>query len=70
MCETLFFKRSLRQLSEALGCEPTLERLLNARQRLGYEQMAQTLFDAGGFAALLLEDGFMPDRIMPTAWHN
>ncbi|MCS6847290.1 MAG: amidohydrolase family protein, partial [Anaerolineae bacterium] len=68
--ETLFFKRSLRQLAEVLQCEPTLEGLLGARERLGYEQTAQTLFDAGGFAALLLDDGFMPDRIMPTAWHN
>ncbi|MCS7056361.1 MAG: amidohydrolase family protein [Thermoflexales bacterium] len=68
--ETLFFKRSLRQLAEVLGCAPTLEGLLDARARLGYEQTAQVLFDAGGFAALLLDDGFMPDRIMPTAWHN
>ncbi|PJF46639.1 MAG: amidohydrolase [Chloroflexi bacterium] len=68
--ETLFFKRSLRQLAEALDCAPTLEGLLDAREQLGYEQIAQTLFDAGGFAALLLDDGFMPDRIMPTAWHN
>lgn len=68
--ETLFFKRSLRQLAEVLGCEPTLEGLLDARRRLGYEPTAQALFDAGGFAALLLDDGFMPERTMPTAWHN
>lgn len=68
--ETLFFKRSLRQLAEVLGCEPTLEGLLDTRRRLGYEPTAQALFDAGGFAALLLDDGFMPERIMPTAWHN
>lgn len=68
--ETMFFKRSLRQLAEVLQCDPTLEGVLDARARLGYEQTAQTLFDAGGFAALLLDDGFMPDRIMPTAWHN
>ncbi|MCS7060213.1 MAG: amidohydrolase family protein [Anaerolineae bacterium] len=68
--ETLFFKRSLRQLAEVLSCSPTLEGLLDVRARLGYDQTAQVLFDAGGFAALLLDDGFMPDRIMPAAWHN
>ncbi|MCS7325122.1 MAG: amidohydrolase family protein [Anaerolineae bacterium] len=68
--QTLFFKRSLRQLAEVLNCEPTLEGLLEARARLGYEGIAWTLFEAGRFAALLLDDGFMPERIMATAWHN
>ncbi|MCL6509217.1 MAG: amidohydrolase family protein [Anaerolineae bacterium] len=68
--QTLFFKRSLRQLAELLGCAPTLDGLLAARERLGYEGIAQTLFDAGNFAALILDDGFMPERIMPVAWHN
>jgi len=68
--QTLFFKRSLRQLAEVLNCEPTLEGLLDAREQLGYEGLAWTLFEAGRFAALLLDDGFMPDRIMTTAWHN
>jgi predicted TIM-barrel fold metal-dependent hydrolase len=68
--QTLFFKRSLRQLSDVLGCDPTLDGLVEARHRLGYEGVAEALFRAGHFAALILDDGFMPDRIMPTAWHH
>jgi len=68
--QTLFFKRSLRQLADVLDCASTLDGLLEARQRLGYEGVADVLFGAGNFAALILDDGFMPGRIMPTAWHN
>ncbi len=67
---TLFFQRSMRQLADLLGCDPSLEALQSLRDQLGYEPLAQRLFDAGGFAALILDDGFMPDRIMPTAWHE
>lgn len=68
--QTLFFKRSMRQLAELLGCDASLEGLQALRDQLGYEGLAQRLFDAGGFAALILDDGFMPDRIMPTPWHQ
>ncbi|MFQ3664121.1 MAG: amidohydrolase family protein [Chloroflexaceae bacterium] len=67
---TLFFKRSMRQLADLLGCAPSLEALQTLRDQLGYEPVAQRLFDAGGFAALILDDGFTPDRIMPTPWHE
>jgi len=67
---TLFFRRSLRHLAEVLGCAPTLDGLLEARRQLGYEGIAEVLFRAGNFAALVLDDGFMPDRIMPADWHH
>ncbi len=68
--QTLFFKRSMRQLAGVLDCDPSLEGLLASRDRLGYETFAQRLFDAGRFAALILDDGFMPEQIMPTPWHQ
>jgi len=68
--ETLFFRRSMREIAELLGCEPRLEAILDARERLGFEALARRCFEAAGFQAILLDDGFMPDQIMPTEWHH
>jgi predicted TIM-barrel fold metal-dependent hydrolase len=68
--ETLFFKRSLRDLAALLDCPPDLDAVLEARARLGFEPLAQRCFAAGNFAALLLDDGLRPDQILPLAWHR
>ncbi len=68
--ETLFFRRSMREIAELLGCEPRLEAILEAREQLGFEQLARRCFEASGFQAILMDDGFMPDQVMPTGWHN
>lgn len=68
--ETIFFRRSMREIAALLGCAPTLEAILETRERLGFEEVARRCFAAAGFRALLLDDGFMPDQAMPTAWHN
>jgi hypothetical protein len=68
--ETIFFRRSMREIAALLGCEPTLESILETRERLGFEEVARRCFAAAGFQAILLDDGFMPDQVMPTAWHN
>lgn len=68
--ETLFFRRSMREIAELLGCAPDLESVLAARERLGFEEVARRCFEAAAFQALLLDDGFMPDEVLPTAWHR
>jgi predicted TIM-barrel fold metal-dependent hydrolase len=68
--ETLFFKRSLRDLAALLDCPAELEAILGARHRLGFEPYAERCFTAGKFAALLLDDGLRPDRILPLEWHR
>ncbi|WP_322800996.1 amidohydrolase family protein [Thermoflexus sp.] len=68
--ETIFFRRSMREIAELLGCEPRLEAILEARGRLGFEEVARRCFAAAGFETILLDDGFMPDRVMPTRWHS
>jgi predicted TIM-barrel fold metal-dependent hydrolase len=67
--ETLFFRRSLREIAAVLDCAADLPAVLAARERLGFEEVARRFFEAGNFEALLLDDGFVPDQILPTAWH-
>lgn len=67
--DTLFFRRSLREIAAVLECEPSLESALAARARLGFDEVAGRFFQAAGVEALLLDDGFMGERILPVAWH-
>ncbi|MBS1251045.1 MAG: hypothetical protein MAG451_00074 [Anaerolineales bacterium] len=67
--ETLFYRRSLRDVAAFLRCAPELPAVLAARDKLGFEETAQRFFDAGNFQALMLDDGFVPDKILPTEWH-
>jgi hypothetical protein len=66
---TLFFRRSVREIAAVLDCEPELSAILAARDRLGFEATAQRFFAAANVEALLLDDGFLPDRILPVEWH-
>jgi predicted TIM-barrel fold metal-dependent hydrolase len=55
--DNLFFRRSLRDLAEFYGCEPTLEALGEARQRHNYPDLARWLFAEANISNLLIEDG-------------
>src|SRR5712692_3160796 len=68
--ETLFFRRSIREIAALLGCEAELDALEAARARLGYDEVAHRCFAASGIAMILLDDGFLPDQIQPTDWHR
>jgi predicted TIM-barrel fold metal-dependent hydrolase len=68
--ETLFFHRSLREIAEVLECAPDLGSVLTARQRLGFEEVVGRFFAAAGLDAVLLDDGFVPERILPVQWHS
>lgn len=68
--ETLFFRRSLREIAAILECPANLPAVLASREQLGFEETARRFFEAGNFEALLLDDGFVPDRILPAAWHT
>lgn len=67
--ETLSFRRSLRDIAAILECEADLAEVLAAREQLGFEAVARRFFEAGRFEALLLDDGFVPDQILPVEWH-
>src|SRR5262249_30876550 len=68
--DTLCFRRSLRGVAALLGCAPELGAVEEARARLSFEEVARTFFAASGIGTLLLDDGFLPDQILPTAWHG
>ena len=68
--ETLFFRRSIREMAEVLECDPFLAAVLDARDRLGFDEIARRFFGAAGLEAVLLDDGFVPERILPVAWHS
>lgn len=55
--DSLFFRRSVRDLAEFYGCEPTLEAIGEARQRHNYTELARWLFAEANISYLLLEDG-------------
>ncbi len=67
--DLLAYRRSLRDLGELFDVEPTEEALLGVRARLGHEELTRRCFAAAHMEALFLDDGFMPGRILPTAWH-
>ncbi|GEM83005.1 amidohydrolase family protein [Meiothermus hypogaeus] len=55
--DSLFFRRSLRDLAEFFGCEPSLEALEETRRRHNYPELARWLFAEANISHLLIEDG-------------
>jgi len=47
--ETLFFRRSLREIAAVLGCAAELPAVLAAREQLGFEAVARRFFEASNF---------------------
>lgn len=68
--QTLFFRRSLREIGELLNCEPTEAAILERRSELGLEALTRLCFDAAHLKAIYMDDGFLPDRILPIDWHQ
>src|SRR4051794_29198697 len=67
--QTLCFRRSLRDLAQLLDCEATEEAVVARRTELGLEALTARCLRAAHLAFLLLDDGFLSDRIQPVAWH-
>ena len=66
---TLFYRRSLRDIAALLGCDPTEDAILARRAELGAEELAARCFRAANLEAVLIDDGFLPGRIRPLEWH-
>ena len=67
---TLFYRRSLREIAQLLDCEPTEAAILERRQELGLEKLAERCFQAANLEAIFLDDGFLASEILPWEWHQ
>ncbi len=69
-CHTLSYRRSLRDISKLLNCQPTEESIIQRRQELGLELLTQKCFDNLNVEAIYLDDGFLPDEVIPAPWYE
>ncbi|WAL58230.1 amidohydrolase family protein [Thermocoleostomius sinensis] len=67
---TLFYRRSLRDIAQLLDCHPTEAAILDRRSQLGLEALTRCCFEAANLQAVYLDDGFLPDTILPWEWHQ
>ena len=70
VCHTLFYSRSLRDMADLLKCEPQESVIVAARDSLGLEELTKICFNAANLDAILLDDGFLPEQILPWQWHQ
>ncbi len=68
--QTLFYRRSLRDIADLLKCEPQESDILTQRDNLGLENLTKVCFSAANLDAILLDDGFLPEEILPWQWHQ
>ena len=61
--DTLFYRRSLRDLARLYGCSPTAEDLQAARLGQEYLALCTELFRRANIGRVLIDDGFWPDRL-------
>ncbi len=67
---TLFYRRSLREIAAFLNCEAQEEAILARRESLGLEQLTKLYFSAANLEAIYLDDGLQPNSILPLSWHE
>jgi hypothetical protein len=67
---SLFYRRSLRDIAQLLECEPEEEAIVKCRMQLGLEKLTQRCFNASKLKTVFLDDGFLPDEILPIEWHE
>jgi uncharacterized protein len=68
--QTFFYRRSLREISTLLACEPQEAAILARRESLGLENLTQLYFSAANLEAIYLDDGLQPENILPISWHE
>ncbi|MEO1377312.1 MAG: amidohydrolase family protein [Cyanobacteria bacterium J06635_10] len=69
-CQTLFYRRSLRDIAYLLKCKPQESKILAQRDNLGLEELTKTCFNAANLDTIFLDDGFLPEQILPWQWHQ
>jgi len=59
--DSLFFRRSVRDMAEFYGCEPTLEAVREAREQHNYAELVRWLFAEANISHLFIEGQNSPD---------
>ena len=67
---SLFYRRSLRDIAQLLECEPQEEAIVERRTQLGLEKLTQRCFEASKLKAVFLDDGFLVNQTLPIEWHK
>jgi uncharacterized protein len=67
---TLCYRRSLRDIAALLECDPQEEAVLAKREELGLDELTRRCFQAANLDSIFLDDGFLPDTILPWEWHE
>ncbi|MBI3928892.1 MAG: amidohydrolase family protein [Armatimonadetes bacterium] len=67
---SLFYRRSLKDMAALLECDSSEDEVLSRRRDLGLEELSRRCFEAAGLECLYLDDGLLPDRILPLSWHE
>ncbi len=67
---SLFYRRSLREIAQLLESEPEEEAILERRTQLDIDKFTQLCISAAKLEAIFLDDGFLPDEILPLEWHE
>lgn len=67
---TLCYQRSLRDIAALLECDATEDAVLAQRTQLGWEELTRRCFEAAQLQAIYLDDGFLPNDILPLSWHQ
>lgn len=63
--------RSVRSLCSLLHISPsTEEKSLQEREKIGLESLCSLYFNAAKLDAIMIDDGFVPETVLPIEWHK
>jgi len=63
-------QRSLKDLAELYGCEPSLAAIEQFRKTEGLTSISEKCFDAANIEFVLLDDGLTMDKMVSLGWHR
>ncbi|MED6156349.1 hypothetical protein PIB30_013623 [Stylosanthes scabra] len=67
---SLSFKRSLRDISELYGSEPSLQAIEQHRRVSGLQSITTSCFKAARISTILIDDGLKLDKKHDLEWHR
>jgi predicted TIM-barrel fold metal-dependent hydrolase len=68
--QSLCYRRSIRDMAALLDCEPVESSVLDCRAQLDWNALTERCFQAANLEGLILDDGFLPDTVLPVGWHQ